>query len=837
MNRPRDSIIVRQRVAIFGRAKRSAAQQLLAGEWSSDDERRSLVEALQQERSIKPIEALKLFLHNDRSVSTIGLSHFNARPDAKAVQLIFEALISQPSQQRSFALAKMGQLPTAAIEPAIAAMTSAHDQAKKRIGFEAAIEVRGESRLRHLELVVRHARGPMRSIALRALIEEGSADHNQELLFALTEDDDARMRSTAIEMISKIHTLDVFEKMMQWMLSGTMEARDLAATYIRQYAATDPEIVRDRMMEMLASGNDGARRLAAELLLSTGDPRVVLVDIFKFLRGLMGWLRERILATLKTLGDTVLRPAVDLLQHPDEEVRTAALVLAEEFNDPRLVGPVCGLLTANDWWLRVVACDYLGKLKDERAVPHLVKALEDTDTRWAALDALAQIGSPSALQPIAAMSKDERKEVRSEVVAALGRFDDPRMIRFLQRVAETDPVLEVRTRAAETANSLARRLRVSDEVHEAKTTLYRLENLDKPIDRFLARIREQGASDLHLCVDEPPFVRNNGELQRLEMNALNAQQIADITASVLTPEQHVAFERTGDVDFCYEVTEVGRYRANIYQKRCGVGLSFRVIPNIPPTFSRLRLPDQLTEIQTYHQGIVLITGPAGSGKSTTLAALVNLINDTKPCHIITLESPIEFVHPTKIALVNQREVGKHTESYARALKGALRQDPDVVVVGELRDLLTTRMSLIAAETGHLVIATMPTNSAIATLDRLIEMFPPDEQEVIRMSLSDSLKYVISQKLVRKSDGQGRVAVFEILKNNLAVSGLLRENKTHQIATAMQVGLSKGMQTQDMALQELVNQKLIQPEAAYLQADKPELFEPLCSPEFLQSGVF
>lgn len=825
-------------MAIFGiKSKSTVLPRVLAGEWADAAAKKADLDELQHERGIKPVEALKLYLHPDPEVSAIGRSLFEARPDHKALVAVLEVLGSHPSQSRGAALEAIGRLPPLAVESAVEALLASDEVGHRRIGWQMAVEVQGDSRRAYLERVLREARGGIRGIALRALVAESPPEAHKTLLLELVEDDDPRIRAAAMEALTEIRDADVFTLMTQWLAHGRRDAREAAAEYLRAYATDHPEDVREKLLELLASGVDAIRRMSVELLLSTGKAEDVLVEIFRFNRGLLGWLRERILSTLRTFGDDVLRPAVELLTHPDEEVRTAALVLAEEFNDPRLVGPICKLLDEDDWWIRITACDNLGKLGDAKAVPHLIKALDDPDTVWAALDALAQIGDVAALQHIARLIKDERKEVRLEVVTALGKFDDKRMVLFLRRIAETDVSLEVRTRAAEVATQLAMRVE-GDVVEEKQTVRFKLEALDRPIDRFLARIRARGASDLHLCAGEPPIIRENGELERLpSMKPLSSEQIDDIVDGILSEEQLRTLERSGDLDFCYSVPEVGRYRANAFHKRTGVGLSFRVIPNLPPTLTSLGIPAQLTELVEYHQGIILITGPAGSGKSTTLAALVNLINETKQAHVITLESPIEFVHPVKVGLINQRDVGLHTDSYSRALKGALRQDPDVIVVGELRDLETMRMCLIAAETGHLVITTMPTNSAVATIDRLVESFPPDEQPVVRMTLADSLKFVVSQRLVRRASGPGRVAVFELLKNTLAASGLIREDKTYQLATAMQMGQEKGMQTVDMALEGLVSGGLVAAETAYLAAEKPDLFAARCSPEFLDSISF
>ncbi|MFN7143531.1 MAG: PilT/PilU family type 4a pilus ATPase, partial [Myxococcota bacterium] len=637
-----------------------------------------------------------------------------------------------------------------------------------------------------------------------------------------------------LETVAQVQDPRVLDLMIERMQTGDATSRDLARGWLAEAAGRDPVAMRTRMMELLGSGEDATRHVCVELLLATGPAEQVLMEVLLYCRDLVGWLRTRILETLRTFGDPIVRPAVSLLAHPDEEVRTAALVLAENLADPRLVEPIAKLLQDGDWWLRITACDTLGRLKDERAVPHLLKALEDEDARWAAIDALAQIASPTALKPLAAMLRDPRPEVRIEVIRAFSRFEDKRLLPLLEQVKERDPSSEVRTRAAEVRREMQTRLEITVGEAEQGTAVVPAAGLSRPIDRLLAQIREMGASDLHFTVDEPPFVRKAGTLERMGGIAPLAPHVTrEAIFSILTEKQRATLEAAGELDFCHAIPEVGRYRVNAFHQRRGWCASFRVIPNLPPTFAELRLPGRLTELLDYHQGIIIVSGPAGSGKSTTLAAIVNLINETKADHVITLEDPIEFVHPVKSALVNQREVGTHTGSFARALRAALREDPDVIVVGEMRDPDTIRLALTAAETGHLVIGTLHTTSAIATVDRIVKSFPPEEQPQVRMALSESLKYVVSQSLLPRKDGKGRVAVYEVLKGTLPVGNLIRDNKTYQLASMMQIGRNVGMQTVDVALMELVDAGLIGAEAAWRRAEKPETFEPLCDPGFLR----
>jgi twitching motility protein PilT len=754
--------------------------------------------------------------------------------DLKAVQTLFGELIDQTSHARTFVARLIPRLDDAVVNKALEGLMRDADSRRSRLAWEMAMNLRGASREQWLVRAATEGSPPVRLTAVRGLAQDGLAKTQMELFLTVAKDPDQEVAAAALEAIIALPDPRVIGLMIDRFAHGDASAREKAAQYLRHQARLEPAKMRERMLSLLGEGEDATRRLSVQILLATGTPADVLHDILVFSKDLVGWLRTRILETLQTFGDQLLEPALALLDHQDEAIRTSALVLAEQFNDPRVVPPVVKLLSAPDWWLRITACDTLGRLKDERAVPALVEALKDEDARWAAIDALARIGSPTALKPLVANLRDPRPEVRLEVVRAFASFDDARLLPYLQHVADKDTSLEVRTRAAEVGRAMSERLHLKHEGKDASAVGKTSETLTNPVDKLLAQAREQGASDLHISVGEPPIMRRNGQLSRIEgWPALPAPSTAKAVGALLTPRQAGLLEENGEVDLCYAIPEVGRYRVNAYRQRKGICASFRIIPNTPPTFSDIRLPGRLTELLDYHQGLIVVSGPAGSGKSTTLAAIINLINESRATHIITLEDPIEFVHPVKSALVNQREVGKHTESFARALRGALREDPDVIMVGELRDPETMRMALEASETGHLVIATMHTTSAIQTIERLIQSFPPEEQAQVRMGLSESLKWIVCQSLIQRNDQPGRVAVFELLKNTFSMSTLIRDNKTFQIPGLMQIGRRAGMRTVDMALQDLVEAQIITPEAAWSRAVNPENFAGMCAPGFLE----
>jgi len=330
-------------------------------------------------------------------------------------------------------------------------------------------------------------------------------------------------------------------------------------------------------------------------------------------------------------------------------------------------------------------------------------------------------------------------------------------------------------------------------------------------------MQEHGASDLHLVTGNPPIMRINGDLVRLSIPELTDATLRPLLQEITPPSLWQTYSETRDIDFGYELDGVARFRANLFVQKNGAAGVFRLIPSTILTCEDLGLPDQIAKLGHLRQGLVLVTGPTGSGKSTTLAAIIDEINRKRSDNLITIEDPIEFVHEGAKALVSHREVGNHTESFAAALRAALREDPDIIMVGEMRDLETIRLALEAAATGHLVLGTLHTLNSAKTVDRIIEVFPAREQPQIRSTLADALKAVIAQTLFKRVDKAGRVAALELMICTPAISNLIREGKTFQIPSIMQTGRGLGMITMSDSLVQLVQKKLIEPKEAYLKA--------------------
>ena len=333
------------------------------------------------------------------------------------------------------------------------------------------------------------------------------------------------------------------------------------------------------------------------------------------------------------------------------------------------------------------------------------------------------------------------------------------------------------------------------------------------IDSFLKLGLAQGCSDVHLAVGVPPMLRMNGDLMPIKFRELSDTELESYVMEILSDSQRDHFHSGRDLDFSYVGEEGGRFRVNLFRKDTGVGAVFRYIPNEVPTLEKLDVPDVVRDFCDIHQGMVLVTGSTGTGKSTTLAAMINHLNHTRSLNIISLEDPIEFVHPSKMSQVIQRELGTHLRSFADGVRSAMREDPDVILVGELRDADTISMAMTAAETGHLVLGTLHTTSAVKSIDRIVDALPGELREQTKSFLSQSLKAVVTQVLIKTPDGRGRKAVMEVLVNNRAISKLIMTDQSHQIPAQLQTGRDRGMQLMDQALLEAIEASSVDPDDA------------------------
>ncbi len=343
------------------------------------------------------------------------------------------------------------------------------------------------------------------------------------------------------------------------------------------------------------------------------------------------------------------------------------------------------------------------------------------------------------------------------------------------------------------------------------------------ISELLIFVQKENASDLHLSAGESPMVRIHGEMKRIEMPPLSKENLHMMLYDILNDQQRKRFEEMHELDFSIDLKGIARFRVNAFRQARGEGVVFRVIPSKILTIEQLGLPKSLREVTKNERGLVLVTGPTGSGKSTTLAAMIDILNNSLNGHIITIEDPIEFVHDSKKCLINQRELGSHTHSFANALRSALREDPDIILVGEMRDLETISLALTAAETGHLVFSTVHTSGASKTVDRIIDVFPAGQQDQVRAQFAESIQAIVSQVLLKRRDGRGLVPALEIMIGTPAVRNLIREGKVAQLPSAIQTGQKFGMITLDQSLKELVSKGIVDKEQCLYFASSPNVF--------------
>jgi len=653
----------------------------------------------------------------------------------------------------------------------------------------------------------------------------------------LATDAEPAVRDKALEVLAIRAPLSSVPLLVQHLPQCGYSAQQVLIGALAQVGATQPPEFADALLPLTAAGDAATRTAVLKILLSMRDQHEVVKRYLRFTKTLAGFVRDRALESMRLFGDQIVEPAIELLSDPDEELRSAAIAVASTFDDPRVVPATITLLRDPDWWLRIAAAETLGRLKDPRAVEPLIAVLGDPDVKWSAVEALGRIGDVRALPALGRLLGDAQPNVRIEVMQAIRNFNHPQVAVAIRQLATTDPERVVRIRALDILEEMERRDRKGDDLGSIRNGALAAQSVqgEPRLHTYLISTRNSGGSDFHLSVGQPPIVRIAADLLRANGEPFTAPQTEQMLKEILTEPQWTALAEQQQLDFCYFIPQAGRYRGNVFLDHKGYNGVFRVIPEKPPTISDLGLPPQLAEIADYHQGLVLICGPSGSGKSTTLAAFVNLFNETRSDHVLTMEDPVEFVHPFKNCLINQREVGTHTRSFARALRAALREDPDVIVIGEMRDNESVSLALMAAETGHIVLATLNSTSAPKALDRLISSFPVDEQPHIRSSLSESLKYVIAQRLLPAKDGRKQVACFEILKGTPNIANMIRDEKTYQIPSAMQIGRSLGMQTLDDSLKDLLKRSQITAETAYMAAQKKEDFEAFVSPEFLRTA--
>jgi twitching motility protein PilT len=831
-------------MAIFQSNTKEALKRLANREFASAEERDALLEALNQAQDVKARDVVWMLFRPDRALRDAGAKILQRLRDPETLPVFVNESKGKPEAAFRAAVAVLfalglnveAELPRLLAPPAKETKESLETQEiARRLLLEAP-----PSRTLEPVLWQLSQSGPIeqRVTVLSRLgnfpIDEKSVARWQKL----AQDPEASVREKALAVLAaKVPEASVSLFVDQLSRVG-YATQQLLIDALTKAAADQPADFADKLLPLVASGDASMRTAVMKILLGMNDTAAVVKRYITFTKTLAGFVRDRALDSVRAFGDKVMEPTIELLSDPDEEVRAAAMAVASSFEDPRIVPATIMLLKDSDWWIRIAAAETLGRLKDPRAVDPLMAVLGDPDVKWAAVEALGRIADQKALPALGKMLGDSQPNVRIEVMQALQHFNHPQVAQALTQIASNDPDRSVRMRAVDILEEMDRRQQGAGGSANVRGQALAARSIqgEPKLHTFLISTRNSGASDFHLSVGQPPIVRLSSGLVRAQGEVFTSQQTEAMLKEILTEAQWETLFKDQQLDFCYFIPQAGRYRGNVFLDHKGYSAVFRVIPEKPPTISELGLPGHLAEIADYHQGLVLICGPSGSGKSTTLAALVNLFNETRHDHVLTMEDPVEFVHPFKNCLINQREVGSDTQSFARALRAALREDPDVIVIGELRDNESVGLALTAAETGHIVLGTLNSTSAPKAIDRLISSFPVDEQPQIRASLSESMKYVIAQRLLPAKEGRKQVACFEVLKGTTNIANMIRDEKTFQIHSAMQIGRSQGMQTFDEALKDLIKRDQITAETAYMAAQKKEDFEAFVSPEFLRSAT-
>ena len=830
-------------MALFQSQSRDVLKRLANKEFASAEERDALLATLAAQEGLRGADVVWMLFRPDRALRDAGVQILQKNRDLDTIDAFLGETKGKPEaalRAATAALLALGipgaerRIAEIALQPAKNADARELQQNAKRLLMEAPPSKTIEAALWQLE----GAADPDERVRWLDRLAQLPIDGNSGPRWQkLATDPQPQVRDAALMHLARTAPGPSAPMLANALGNAGYSVQQAIVEALSGLAATRGPEVTALVLPHIASGDAATRTAVLKVLLRDPDRMRVIRSYIDFSKRLAGFIRDRAIASLREFGGDLAPAAAQLLTDPDEDVRAAAVGLAAVLEDKRLVEPLIPLLKDDDWWVRIAAAETLGRLGDPRAVEPLINALGDAEVKWTAVEALGKLGDPRALNALGRLLGDPQPNVRIEVMQALRHFNHPQVLQALAKVATTDPVREVRTRAVEIVEEISQSEHSSIDVNamRAAASAARATQGEPRLNTLLIATRTQGASDFHLAVGQPPVIRAAADLRRAQGEKWTAEQTESMIREILTDAQWKRVQKERQLDFCYTIPNGGRYRSNVFLDHQGYSAVFRVIPDKPPTIAEVGLPAHLAEIADYHQGLVIVCGPSGSGKSTTLAALVNLFNETRADHIITMEDPIEFVHPFKNCLINQREVGSHTVSYARALRAALREDPDVIVIGELRDNESVSLALTAAETGHIVLGTLNSTSAAKAVDRLIVSFSADEQPQIRASLSESLKFVVAQRLLPAKEAHKQVPMFEILKGTTNIANMIRDEKTYQIYSAMQIGRSQGMQTFDEGLKDLLQRQLITPETAYLAAQKKEDFESFVSAEFLNNA--
>ncbi len=731
----------------------------------------------------------------------------------RALELIVAVAERGTTPERVYALGFLGdpELMSGALEGAIEAALALVESPERRVS-EAALRAfaalaEGD---RFLDAIAGRVLEPDVSPTIVEAIGHVRSPRAVQMLKARLRIGPPSLQLAAVRALGRIATDEVVGPLVEALHLPDGPARRAASEALFALGSRDDIDLARLLVTLLKSPHAHVRAAASQIASTVKRATEDLVrQLLATLRDESWWVRERVLDALVEMRlPSLTRSLVEYLSDENPVIRRYAIYGLLRMGDRAALGAI--LTTAvsdDDWWVREQAIQATAELGDLRAVEYLLAIVEHRpDLRVASLEALEGLGAEDELLKLAELASDDDPAVRLSIVTALGRIDRGREAAFYVQACRDDPEPVV----ARAARELLDRWDVGGEDEGATVGL---------LERMLVAAARREADDLLLAPNRPPYVKDQGQVSPISKGLLSAEEMQKMIFPLLTPQQRDRLAAGADIDMSYEVPGFGiRFRINVFRERNGLAAVFRRIQTEVPHLDALGLPEVVRGFADYPNGLVLVGGPTGSGKSTTLAALIGYINQHSGKHIVTIEDPIEMVHPQSASLINQREVGTHAPSFAHALRAVLRQDPDVLLVGELRDQETIEFAVNAAETGHLVFATVHTTSAALSVDRMIHAMPAARQPLIRSMLAESLRAVVCQQLLRRSDRPGkRVLACEVMINNHAVSNLIRKDKSFQIPSVILTHADEGMQLMDDHLQKLVASKVISPEDGLLKA--------------------
>ncbi len=819
----------------FFRGEKNLLKKLQRSDWSSDEEKMRLLKKVAANRDYKLSELAFLFQHRDSEVSEFAFKRIlPTAPAEEAVGTLLQVHASSPGagDTQKVIVQNLLSLNKEVLARQLTKQLSSPDEERAGAAFDLLRRMpRNRSTGGLWARAAQALRGPRRVEALRVLMSPDIFDEGAHgsVISALAKDPDPAVRDMFLSWL-RGKGVDGFQQdILRCLADPTPKVRREALELIKAH----PEgFAFEDLLPLVASSDAIVRDEVIRTLVSGGNPRHALEQILALLAEKEPAMRTRGLQSIEELGVDLFTELSAIMRGSQGLVRAMVAELLIVYERPEVLEAARILLDAEDWWTQMVALETLGKYGDAGVVPLIQKKLDDPKVFWAAIEALAALDLPEAREALSRMLGRADKATYANVVRALARQGGRQARKALLNVAKNAPDKSVREDASEVMRKTFELETILVRYEEEKEQLRCLEKLE----RLFKIADERGATDLHLSVGEPPMMRVIGLMEKLESPPLALADVEELVFSLLVERERKVLENELQVDLCYELRPGRRVRGNAYRDNNGLSATFRMIWNDVPTFAALGLPQVLTEIADYHQGMALFVGPSRAGKTTTLGAVLNYINEIKRHHIICLEDPIEVVHENRNCIVHQRQLGRDTKGFAEALRSALREDPDIIVIGEMRDRDTIEIACTAAETGHLVLSTLHTPTAPKAIDRLISSFSPSEQGQIRSQLADSLKFVVAQNLLKRADGNGVVAFYEVLKMSTAISNLIREQKTHLVGNQMALERNYGSIPRDTALMSLVQRSEIEPFEAYRYADDQSVFESLVPRRQLESYV-